>query len=105
MDTVDRHNGYHREVFAMVKIIKLADGGFAPTMRSGAYERVSATWGVVTSGQLVARIFTVGSDSMVVDAASGRQLYTTIMAPRKRRQNRVAIAKNWAINYFNQNAA
>ena len=84
----------------MIKIIKLANGGLAPTMRSGAQERVPATWGVEVNGQLAARIFTVSGNSIVVDAASGRQLYTTIMAPRQRRQNRVAIAKDWAINYF-----
>lgn len=89
----------------MIKIIKLASGGLAPTMRSGAHERIPATWGVEVNGQLAARIFTVGSDSMVVDAASGRQLYTTIMAPRKRRQNRVAIAKDWAISHFSEEAA
>ncbi len=84
----------------MIKIIKLANGGLANTMRSGCHERVAATWGVEVDGQLVARIFTVGGNSMVVDAASGRQLYTTMMAPRQRRQNRVAIAKDWALKYF-----
>jgi len=89
----------------MTKIIKVSSGGLAPTMRSGAHERVPATWGIEVNGQLVARIFTVSGDSMVVDAASGRQLFTTMMAPRKRRQNRVAIAKDWAIKHFNEVAA
>jgi hypothetical protein len=84
----------------MIKIIKLANGGLAPTMRSGAHERVPATWGVEVNGQLAARIFTVGGNSIVVDAVSGRQLYTTIMVPRQRRQNRVAIAKDWALKHF-----
>lgn len=84
----------------MIKIIKLANGGLAPTMRSGAHERVPATWGVKVNGQLAARIFTVGGNSIVVDAVSGRQLYTTIMVPRQRRQNRVAIAKDWALKHF-----
>ncbi len=91
----------------MIKIIKLSNGGLAPTMRSGAYERVPATWGVDINGQLIARIFTdaKSNNSIVVDAASGRQLFTTMMVPRKRGQNRVTIAKEWAINYFNEVAA
>ena len=88
----------------MTKIIKITSGGLAPTMRSGAHERVPATWGIEVNGQLVARIFTVSGDSMVVDAASGRQLFTTMMTPRERRQNRVAIAKNWAIKNFGEAA-
>lgn len=84
----------------MKQIIKLANSSLAPTMRSGAQERVPATWGVEINGQLVARIFTVSGESMVVDAASGRQLYTTSMVPRQRRQNRVAIAKEWALKNF-----
>ena len=83
----------------MIKIIKLAAGGLANSMRSGCHYRVAATWGVEVNGQLVARIFTDprSSNSMVVDAASGRMLFSTIMTPYKRGQNRVAIAKNWAI--------
>ena len=84
----------------MIKIVKLASSSLAPTMRTGAHERVPATWGVEVNGQLAARIFTVGGESMVVDAVSGRQLYSTIMAPRQRRQNRVAIAKDWALKHF-----
>jgi hypothetical protein len=83
-----------------VKIIKLANGGLASTMRSGAHERVPATWGVEVNGQLAARIFTVGGNSIVVDAISGRQLYTTILVPRQHRQNRVVIAKDWASKHF-----
>ena len=86
----------------MTKIIKVNSGGLAPTMRSGAHERVPATWGVEINGQLVARIFTVNGDSAVVDAVSGRQLFTTMTAARQRRQNRVAIAKDWAIKHFNE---
>jgi hypothetical protein len=89
----------------MVRVIKSATGGLAPTMRSGAHERIPAVWGVEVNGRLVARIFTVNGDSVVVEAQSGRQLYTTMMAPRKRRQSRVAVAKDWAVNYFNEVAA
>lgn len=91
----------------MVKIIKLSNGGLAPTMRTGAHERVAAIWGVEVNGQLVARIFTDArsSNSIVVDAVSGRCLYQTVYAPWKRGQNRVSIAKDWAIQHFNGVAA
>ena len=86
----------------MIKIIKLAAGGLANTMRSGCHERVAATWGVEVNGQLVARIFTDArsSNSIVVDAVSGRCLYQTVYAPWKRGQSRVSIAKDWALKYF-----
>ncbi len=79
----------------MTKIIKLASGGLAPTMRSGAHERVPATWGVEVDGRLVARIFTIQGTPTVVDATTGRALHYVMAAPR--RQNRVALAKAWAI--------
>lgn len=91
----------------MIKIIKLAAGGLANSMRSGCHYRVAATWGVEVNGQLVARIFTDAgsSNSIVVDAVSGRCLYQTVYAPWKRGQNRVSIAKDWAIQHFNGVAA
>ncbi len=85
----------------MVKIIKLASGGLAPTMRTGRNERSPAVWGVEVNGALVARIFTQSrGESIVVDAASGRCLSQTVYAPRLRGQSRVALAKEWAINNF-----
>jgi hypothetical protein len=84
----------------MVKIIKLASGGLAPTMRTGRNERSPAVWGVEVNGALVAHIFTQFGESIVVDAASGRCLYQTVYAPRLRGQSRVALAKEWAINNF-----
>jgi hypothetical protein len=91
----------------MIKIVKIANGGLANTMRSGCHERVAATWGVEVDGRLIARIFTDAgsSNSIVVDAVSGRCLYQTIMAPRVRGQNRVRIAKDWALKHFNNAAA
>jgi hypothetical protein len=89
----------------MIKIIKLANSGLAPTYRAGCNERVPATWGVEVNGRLAARIFTVGGDSVVVDAESGRCLYQTVYVPRKRGQSRVAIAKDWASKHFASEAA
>ena len=84
----------------MIKIIKLANGGLAPTMRTGCHERAPATWGVEVNGKLVARIFTVGGNSIVVDAESGRMLHTTAYQPYVRSRYRVAIAKDWALKHF-----
>lgn len=81
----------------MIKIVKLANGGLAPTYRAGCHERVPATWGVEVNGQLVARIFTVRGSSMVVDAESGRMLYTTAYQPCR---SPVAIAKAWALKHL-----
>lgn len=85
----------------MVKIIKLASGNLAPTMRSGAQKRVPAMWGVEVNGQLVARIFAVGGESMVVDAASGRVLHNTALRSYIYGKSRASMAKEWAINHFN----
>lgn len=82
----------------MIRIIKLANGGLAPTMRSGKQERVAAVWGVEVNGNVVARIFTINGIPTVIDAATGRQLHYVVIAPH--RQNRVAAAKDWAIKYF-----
>jgi len=85
----------------MVKIIKLANGGLAPTYRAGCHERVPAIWGVEVNGRLVARIFTGRGSSMVVDAESGRMLHTTAYQPlARRRRSTVAIAKDWALKHF-----
>ena len=84
----------------MIKIIKIANGGLAPTYRAGCHERVPATWGVEVNGKLVARIFTVRGSSMVVDAESGRMLHTTAYQPCARRRSPVAIAKDWALKHF-----
>lgn len=89
----------------MIKIIKLASSSLAPTMRAGCHERSPAIWGVEVNGQMVARIFTVGGNSIVIDTESGRTLYTTAFQPYVRRGSRVAIAKDWALKHFAEMAA
>lgn len=82
----------------MIKIIKLANSGLAPGGRAGAEVRVDAVWGVEVNGQVAARIFTICGAPTVVEANTGRVLYSVLIAAH--RQNRVAIAKDWALKHF-----
>jgi hypothetical protein len=86
----------------MIKIIKLASSSLAPTMRTGAQARVPAMWGVESNGQLIARILTVGGESMVVDAESGRVLHNTALRSYVYGKSRASMAKEWALKYFSE---